>query len=46
MLAAEMGSGQAQHVAQTIGEMEARLDVNCDGITVDPETHPHHLLPR
>jgi hypothetical protein len=40
-----MGSGQAQHVAQAIGEVEARLDIDHDGITVDPETHLHHALP-
>ena len=32
-------------VAQAIGEVEARLDVDRDGIIVDPETHPHHALP-
>ena len=45
MLAAEMGSSQAEHVAQAIGEVEPRLDVDCDGITVDPETHPHQAPP-
>ena len=45
MLAAQMGSGQAEHVAQAIGEVEPRLDVDRDGITVDPETHPHHAPP-
>jgi hypothetical protein len=45
MLAAEMSSSQAQHVAQAIGEVEAQLDVDRDGFPVDPETHPHHALP-
>ena len=45
MLAAEMGSSQAEHVAQAIGEVEPRLDVDRDGITVDPKTHPHHAFP-
>ena len=45
MLAAEMGSGQAQHLAQAIGEVEARLDIDHDGIAIDPETYPHHALP-
>jgi hypothetical protein len=45
MLTAEMGSGQPQHLAQAVGEVKARLDVDRDGITVDPETHPHHVSP-
>ena len=45
MLAAEMGSGQAQHIAQAIGEVETRLDLDRDRITVDPEIHPHRALP-
>jgi hypothetical protein len=44
MLAAKMGSGQAQHIAQAIGEVEARLDIDHYGITIDPENYPHHVL--
>jgi hypothetical protein len=44
MLAAEMGAGQAEHIAQAIGEVKARLDIDRDGITIDPETHPHQAL--
>ena len=45
MLAAEMGAGQPQHLAQAIGEVHARLDLDRDGLAVEPERHPHHALP-
>jgi hypothetical protein len=45
VLAAEMGSGQAQHVTQAIGEVKAGLDLDRYGITIDPETHPDHASP-
>src|SRR5262245_60888710 len=35
VLATEMGSGQAQHLAQAISEVEAGLDLDHNGITVD-----------
>ncbi len=44
MLAAEMGSGLPQHIAQAIGQVHARLDIDRDGVTVKQEIHPHHAL--
>jgi hypothetical protein len=42
VLAAEMGSGLPQLVAQTIGQMHAGLDIDQGGLAVEPEIHLHH----
>ena len=41
MLAAEMSSGLPQGVAQAIGEMHARFDIDLDGLAVKLERHAH-----
>src|SRR5258708_666522 len=41
MLAAEMRPGQPQLLAQTVGEVGARLDLHLDGLAVDVETDAH-----
>ncbi len=42
VLAAEMGAGQIETVAQEIGEMGARLDRSLDGARVDDERDRGH----
>jgi hypothetical protein len=42
MLASEMGSGLPQLVAQAIGEMQSRLDIDLDWLAVELEHHTHH----
>ena len=42
MLAAEMGAGLPQLVAQAIGEMHSRLDIDLDWLAVKLEHHTHH----
>ena len=42
MLSSEMGSGLPQLVAQAIGEMHSRLDLDLDWFAVKLEHHTHH----
>ena len=42
MLAAEMGPGLPQRIAQAIGEVRARLDIDRDRLAIKLEIHPHH----
>jgi hypothetical protein len=42
MLTAEMGSRQPQHLAQAIRKVEARLDIDLDGLAVELEHDSHH----
>ncbi len=43
VLAADMGAGQPQVVAQAVGERQPRLDLDLDLLAVDFESHRHGL---
>jgi hypothetical protein len=46
MLAAKMSSGQPQPLAQAVGEVHPRLDLDGDGLAIDTEMHlAHQALP-